>query len=292
MNMKAFGVASAEVARVAQDAIRLTRRMAYYLTSIFTLLRGVRNWTVLVPIFSGLGGRRTRLLRLRHPALVIAVQNAMEAWIVKETCLDRCYERMGTPILDGWCIVDLGAAVGDFALLAAHCAPHGVIHAYEPQPDLFTRLAANLRHNAAAQVNAFAEAVGARTGPMTVMTGATWAPQLRASAADMHTATALTVAGVTLADVVARLPGGVCDLLKIDCEGAEYEILPAAAPALWPRIRRIVMEYHDGIAGHAHGELVTLLEQQGYRAHCHPSPVRRKIGFLYFTRSDERPEAC
>lgn len=272
-------------------ALRWTRRMAYYLTSIFTLWRGVRNWTVLVLLFSGMGARRTRLLRLRHSGLVFAVQNAMEVWIVKETCLDRIYERMGTPIMDGWRIVDLGAAVGDFALRAAYCAPHGVIHAYEPQPDLFARLAANLRYNAAGQVQAFAEAVGARTGPMTVMTGATWVPQLRTRAAEKCPATALTVAGVTLAEVVARLPGGVCDLLKIDCEGAEYEILPAAAPALWPHIRRILMEYHDALAGHAHGELVTLLEQQGYRTSCCPSPVRRGIGFLYFTRADQQFEA-
>ncbi|HUS57466.1 MAG TPA: FkbM family methyltransferase, partial [Planctomycetota bacterium] len=35
-----------------------------------------------------------------------------------------------------------------------------------------------------------------------------------------------------------------CDLLKLDCEGAEYDALLGAPRALLERIGRIVMEYH------------------------------------------------
>ena len=36
-----------------------------------------------------------------------------------------------------------------------------------------------------------------------------------------------------------------CDLLKIDCEGAEYEILFGASSELLDRTRRMALEYHN-----------------------------------------------
>jgi hypothetical protein len=37
-----------------------------------------------------------------------------------------------------------------------------------------------------------------------------------------------------------------CDLLKIDCEGLEYEILESLESELYAKIQRIVLEYHNG----------------------------------------------
>jgi len=35
--------------------------------------------------------------------------------------------------------------------------------------------------------------------------------------------------------------------IKLDCEGAEYEILMGLDARLWPRIREVVLEYHHGL---------------------------------------------
>lgn len=58
------------------------------------------------------------------------------------------------------------------------------------------------------------------------------------------------------------------DLLKLDCEGAEWEILPAAEPVL-PRIRQICLEYHNG-------ELTANWLEEWLRAH--EFEVRRTDG--------------
>jgi len=39
----------------------------------------------------------------------LGVRGPMDIWIAKETYLDRFYERYGTPIGDGWAIIDVGA---------------------------------------------------------------------------------------------------------------------------------------------------------------------------------------
>jgi FkbM family methyltransferase len=48
---------------------------------------------------------------------------------------------------------------------------------------------------------------------------------------------------LTLPRLVAELKLDRIDLLKLDCEGAEWDILPASEPIL-PRVRQICMEYH------------------------------------------------
>lgn len=50
----------------------------------------------------------------------------------------------------------------------------------------------------------------------------------------------------TLDNVVARYGIGTIDLLKIDTEGHERAVLDGIGPALWPRIRQLLVEVHRG----------------------------------------------
>jgi len=45
----------------------------------------------------------------------------MDTWSVKEASADRFYERYGLPILPNWTVVDIGAAIGEFTVLAPKC---------------------------------------------------------------------------------------------------------------------------------------------------------------------------
>ncbi len=65
----------------------------------------------------------------------------------------------------------------------------------------------------------------------------------------------ITVRSVALADVLAGLPGGVCDFLKMDCEGAEYDMLLNLDDAAWGRIRRISGHIANSISSPRSAEL-------------------------------------
>ena len=45
------------------------------------------------------------------------------------------------------------------------------------------------------------------------------------------------------AEVLRRLDKPV-DVVKIDCEGAEYELIGASSPASWSTVSRVVLEHH------------------------------------------------
>ena len=61
-----------------------------------------------------------------------------------------------------------------------------------------------------------------------------------------------------------------CDFLKIDCEGAEYEILQGTPKTFFKRIRRIAMEYHNNEL-HNFREIVSLLRDAEYTVRTEPS---------------------
>src|SRR5574337_475143 len=141
----------------------LISRLLYYVSSIPTLLIGVRNWPVMLAAFLRLPLRKPFTVDLRD-GLRFRARTVMDVWIIKETCLDRDYETASVPLQDGWTILDIGAGLGDFAIHAARQSPHGVVYAFEPFPESFALLRENARLNGLEYVRMFPYAVGAARG--------------------------------------------------------------------------------------------------------------------------------
>ncbi|NJN44129.1 MAG: FkbM family methyltransferase, partial [Anaerolineae bacterium] len=97
----------------------MTSRIRYYLSSIPTLVWGIQNWLACLT----LPFRRTPLILHLRNGIRFKVRTLMDVWIIKETCLDQDYEKHGTAIDEGWTVIDVGAAAGDFAILTAHEHP-------------------------------------------------------------------------------------------------------------------------------------------------------------------------
>jgi FkbM family methyltransferase len=272
----------------------LARKYAYYVTSLGTLLSRVRNWPVLFWELLGLPIGRPYLMQLRDGA-AFQVRGFMDAWIVKEVYLDRDYERYGVALQPGWTVVDIGACLGGFAVFAARRAPGIRVHACEPAPDSYRLLRQNLELNSATNVIAHPLAVAGASGPLTLYTFAGHAEQNSMTPSRSRSEpTAVTVEGLALADLFERLAIERCDFLKIDCEGAEFDILLKAQPELFGRIRHICMEYHDGVTPFSHADLLRHLQQLGFQTRRFPSPVLSNEGFIYacnpiLTTDDRRP---
>ncbi|TMB58477.1 MAG: hypothetical protein E6J56_02750 [Deltaproteobacteria bacterium] len=121
------------------DIALLASRWRYYLFSIPTILLNIRNWLGVLGIFVGVPVRRPLLVRLRTGER-FWVSTAMDVWILKESCLDRFYEKDGTIVQDGWNVIDIGAGMGDFAISVALRCPKSIVYAFEPFPESFAKL--------------------------------------------------------------------------------------------------------------------------------------------------------
>jgi FkbM family methyltransferase len=205
----------------------------------------------------------------------------MDAWIIKETCLDHCYEANGVSIKNGWTIVDIGAGVGDFAIYVANEHPTTQIYAYEPFPESFALLKENIRLNAIKGIRAFPIAVGPQSGTMALFTTGEAIQHITTEHTTMSKANSkLEVPALSLNDVFQINAIRHCDLLKIDCEGSEFEILFKASRATLKKIQCICLEYHDGFTRFSHVDLATYLQQHGFQVKVTPNPVHRYLGFL------------
>ena len=74
----------------------------------------------------------------------------------------------------------------------------------------------------------------------------------------------------TLSRALHALNIGAIDLLKIDVEGAEWDVLSGINARDWPRIAQVVAEVHDENGRVTRVE--SLLREQGFRVVCEPEP--------------------
>jgi FkbM family methyltransferase len=174
-----------------------------------------------------------------------------------EIFANGCY-RPGLPARLSGEIVDIGANIGAFTLDVAARYPAALIHAYEPDHETCDTLRRNIKENGlSSRVRIWNEAVAGAAGTLrlwqgegSMLTSAYLDPSGRRVFRD--------VPAVTLASVVARASGRV-GVLKMDCEGAEAEILEAAGPAL-DAVDFLVAEYHVPLVPDVLPRLIRALE--------------------------------
>jgi FkbM family methyltransferase len=259
-------------------------KYSYYLRSIFKLLTGVREWPLMLRVYLGQAGAGPHCVHLRRNGPSFWIRGAMDMWSVKETFLDRMYERYGTRIEDGWTIVDIGAGIGDFTIFAALDYPRNRVFGFEPCEESFALLERNIAANGITGIQGIRAAVSGTSGRVILDDSAGEPLQFRSRVVPDRNAERLDAPSFSLEDALNFCHIENCDLLKLDCEGAEYEIIMAAQPSVLARIRRIVLEYHNGVTPHSHTDLAAFLEQQGYAVRTQRNAVHSHLGYLYCYR--------
>jgi FkbM family methyltransferase len=158
-------------------------------------------------------------------------------------------------------IVDVGSNVGFYSMAARSYFPEARIHAYEPNPRALRFCRKNLD-----SLNAmvYGEALGSWEGEVFIR-DCSDSNQVRTSG-QAESADASAVPQVTLATVIERLETGCIDLMKVDCEGAEWDLFSDPDP--WSKIRLLRMEYHLwGIRKYE--DLVTALNKLNFKITLH-----------------------
>ena len=210
-------------------------------------------------------GARLERIEFRNGVVLSGPSDSRLEFLFHEIWVRETYNRGGYAIREDDTIIDVGANVGVFAAYAASRAPRGRVLAFEPFPRSVDQLRENVRESRLRNVEIFEEAVAGSCGRRTlhVSPEALITNSLVATRPGGHE---LAVDCVDLDHVLEANRVDRCDLLKLDCEGSEYEVLQGCSPEALGRVARIVGEYHEGpgIVGDGDG-LRRFLESRSFR---------------------------
>lgn len=172
---------------------------------------------------------------------LVAPARDYQWWPIVEVVVDDCYrlvplalELPRTPSL----VLDIGAHVGAFTCALARAVPGARVTAVEPSSERAVYLRRNVAGNdLEGRVTTVQAAVAGHAGhrhlsPSGILEAAQ-SPDVGGELVDL----------ITLEELFVGSPGPI-GLVKMDCEGSEYEILESASTATLQRIERLVLEYH------------------------------------------------
>ncbi|RPI00204.1 MAG: FkbM family methyltransferase [Ignavibacteriae bacterium] len=159
-------------------------------------------------------------------------------------------------ISPGSTVIDIGANIGAFSLFAASCGASKVF-AFEPNAEAFQCLQKNIHANRLDSVikpHRFAVAGSAGRRIRFPKNASAYNSFLRGESAKEYE----FVKTIDLTRIMKNIDH--VDLLKMDCEGAEWEILHGTNREVLDRIDAIRMEYHLG----QRDQIAAFLQQNGF----------------------------
>lgn len=241
------------------------------------------NWR---DVFDGYRGRKPLTpLRFREGFVLHHAPSDVAVGTFLEVFGDRLYRRHLNES-DAGVMVDLGANIGMVTLDWASRLPGVVVHAYEPYPDTFATLAANITANQmSARLRIYNEAVSGQPGTLVLglVSGVSVGASAYGESAQLNKSSSVRVPAVSLDQVVARCASqGPINLVKMDVEGAEADTLERASPDSLKKVGQFVVEYHDHLSLDARSRCESVLRRAGFRCRVHQ--LSDNHGILYARR--------
>jgi FkbM family methyltransferase len=183
-------------------------------------------------------------------------------------------------------VLDVGGQVGTFSCRLAQLQPQAVINTYEPSPTTADYLRRNIeRNHLSDRITVTQAALAATVGTAEFDDNGAGSGENSLVSSARGTVGTITVQTTTF-DAAVAAAGGPIDLVKMDCEGGEYDLVYASSPDNWSSVQRLVIEYHP-VAGQSWNELRSWLEKVGLTVQYEQS--HGGIGVAFMSREQLPP---
>ncbi|MEP9349368.1 FkbM family methyltransferase [Xanthobacter sp. KR7-225] len=207
------------------------------------LIKTISNWPAYFAHKYNLTTASPAVFELRGGGRILVPREVMHEF--KEVFFDEAYlAGMPLGVKEGATVVDIGANIGAFSVFAATRFKGCRVIAFEPDPVNFAVLARNAEGVPARAITPVERAIAGSAGTLVFHRGDAEGVSTSGSLV-RSTGEKITVEAVTLEEAFAAQGIATCDLMKMDCEGAEFDILYGASDAVLARIRQMVVEIHD-----------------------------------------------
>ena len=243
-------------------SLKALRHVAY----IPLIVVAVKNWSEFLSNYLG----RTNTI----PAYTFRNGTRITTVAVTDvaTILDIFFRKDYGDLQDDAVVIDIGANIGVYAIYAATKWNNVKVFGFEPAPKEFSTFADNITSNHLEEhISASSMAVTGKDETRTLFLNG--GPH-NSFHDHWNNIEGLPVGCLSLASVFKKNDIVRCTMLKMDCEGSEFEILQATPQSIFEKIAAIRMEYHcPPDAPMTPDELAVFLGQKGYRIVKHEPAV-------------------
>jgi len=195
------------------------------------------NWYWFPIIYFKLTKKKHIILKTRNKHDLKIRVNSSDIQIFTEIWLEKSYLKKLT--MNKTVIIDIGAHIGLFSIFYSHYK-NMKIFCYEPDKNNFKLLEDNIKINKCTNIICENIAVTNDSSKKIFYTNQD------SSAHSMYKKTdqSIEINSISLDQIFNKNQIEKCDLLKMDCEGSEYEILLNLSNLNYKKIKNIFVEYH------------------------------------------------
>ena len=154
--------------------------------------------------------------------------------------LTREYEAPGFEIKENDTIIDVGGHIGLFMLFCEQFCHKGKIYCFEPASDNYKIFLDNTKLNNFKNVFPFNIAVSKQDGKIPLYLN----DDTSGHSIFLKNSNSIQVDSITLQKIFDLNNIEKCNLLKLDCEGSEYEIIDSLPESYFSMIDKMIIEYH------------------------------------------------
>ena len=178
-------------------------------------------------------------------------------------------------------IIDAGAQAGFFVLYCRALNPEVKIYALEPNEDNLELLNQHIEINNLKNIEVEPAALSKKSGLRDFHISHDSHNHSLIKVLVPRIAKNIKINTYSLDDSLKEQGIDNVSLLKLDIEGAEFEVLENFTH--WEKIKNIVLEYHD-FGENNHKQLENLLLQNGYKVKSRASKFDQNLGFIFATK--------
>jgi FkbM family methyltransferase len=256
--------------------LHLRKNMIDKLKVLKGMIRNYENWRDI--ILNQLRIKGEYALKLRN-GFKFFVRSKRDAKAIEDMFFKKChvlpddYLFKKNPVL-----IDMGAHIGAYSIWAYSKNKTATIISLEPDPRNFRLLKKNIKHNNIKNIHPVFACVSEKTGPVDFFLNKR---NPMASSLVIRNVSKIKSSGFTIKDIIEKFGLTKIDVLKLDIEGAEFDILLGLDKRTLNMIDFIDVEYHL-VAGHqSEKELEETLKKNGFQIILNKRYHKNYLGIIY-----------
>ena len=249
------------------------KSISYKLKMLFNSIKVLKNWYLFPLVYFNVIKNNYVIFKTRDGFQIKIRTKSSDIQIFTEIWLENAY-----PVnldSDDEVIIDIGSHIGIFFLYCIHKFKNCKIFSFEADKENYNISKDNIKLNNLTDANCKNLAVSSKLGYIKFYKNEDFSSHSIITPTNNFE----NIESTNLKEIFDENKIDKCNLLKLDCEGVEYEILLNTSNEIYKKINQIFLEYHIDNNEELLEKLIIKLKENNYQ--IKNSRNNKYLGFIF-----------